>query len=174
MGWSRVKVHGFGVNHSEIFTRSGLSPSVHFPRVLGIECTGILVKQAGCDEAVLDQDGKLQTDKCYDKVLELIGPATLRDTFSHVREGGIVCSTGELGGVWNIDLEPIQDLPVNGYLTSFYSGNVSSEKRNEMLAFIESHKGNVRPDRIFSFEEVPEAHRWLESRNGHGKAVALL
>jgi NADPH2:quinone reductase len=56
----------------------------------------------------------------------------------------------------------------------FYSGNVSSEKLNEMLAVIESHKGNVRPDRIFSFEEVPEAHRWLEARNGHGKAVVLL
>jgi NADPH:quinone reductase-like Zn-dependent oxidoreductase len=76
--------------------------------------------------------------------------------------------------VWNIDLEPIQGLPVNGYLTSFYSGNVSSEKLNEMLAVIESHKVNVRPDRIFSFEEVPEAHRWLESRNRHGKAAVLL
>ena len=27
-GWSLVKVKGFGINHSEIFTRQGLSPSV--------------------------------------------------------------------------------------------------------------------------------------------------
>ena len=39
-GWSLVKVRGFGINHSEIFTRKGLSPSVTFPRILGIECTG--------------------------------------------------------------------------------------------------------------------------------------
>mgnify|MGYP001692481369 CR=1 FL=1 len=39
-GWSLVRVRGFGVNHSEIFTRQGLSPSVTFPRILGIECVG--------------------------------------------------------------------------------------------------------------------------------------
>jgi len=32
-GWTRVKVRGFGINHSEIFTREGKSPSVQFPRI---------------------------------------------------------------------------------------------------------------------------------------------
>lgn len=41
-GWTLIKVQGFGINHSEIFTRQGLSPSVVFPRVLGIECVGIV------------------------------------------------------------------------------------------------------------------------------------
>ena len=41
-GWSLVKVMGFGINHSEIFTREGKSPSVKFPRILGIECVGIV------------------------------------------------------------------------------------------------------------------------------------
>lgn len=288
-GWSLVKVTGFGLNHSEIFTRQGLSPSVHFPRVLGIECTGTVaassdpkrlpkgsrvlsfmgemgraydgsyeeyvllpndqiypvktrlsdaelaavpetyytawgslqnlkikaddrvlvrsaasgvgiaaakllrgaypklrlsgstrnlnragvLKAAGYNAVILDQDGRLQTDQTFDKVLELIGPATLRDTFAHTAEGGIVCSTGELGGVWNIDLEPIQDLPANGYLTSFYSGNVSAEKLGAMLAFIESRGIDVRPDRVFAFDDLPDAHRWLESSAGHGKAVVL-
>ena len=39
-GWSLVRVRGFGINHSEIFTRKGLSPGVSFPRILGIECVG--------------------------------------------------------------------------------------------------------------------------------------
>ena len=39
-GWSLVRVRGFGINHSEIFTRQGLSLSVTFPRILGIECVG--------------------------------------------------------------------------------------------------------------------------------------
>ena len=39
-GWSLVKVKGFGINHSEIFTRERKSPSVGFPRILGIECVG--------------------------------------------------------------------------------------------------------------------------------------
>ena len=37
-GWTLVKIKGFGINHSEIFTRKGLSPTVQFPRILGIEC----------------------------------------------------------------------------------------------------------------------------------------
>ena len=41
-GWSLIKVKGFGINRSEIFTRKGYSPSVKFPRILGIECVGII------------------------------------------------------------------------------------------------------------------------------------
>ena len=41
-GWTLVKVKGFGINRSEIFTRQGHSPSVIFPRILGIECVGVV------------------------------------------------------------------------------------------------------------------------------------
>ena len=43
-GWSLMKVHGFGVNRSEIFTRNGWSPSVKLPRILGIEGVGTIPK----------------------------------------------------------------------------------------------------------------------------------
>jgi NADPH:quinone reductase len=39
-GWIRVKIKAFGLNRSEWFTRIGESPTVKFPRVLGIECVG--------------------------------------------------------------------------------------------------------------------------------------
>ena len=35
-----IKVKAFGLNRSELMTRKGLSPSVRFPRILGIECVG--------------------------------------------------------------------------------------------------------------------------------------
>ena len=41
-GWTLVKVKGFGINRSEIFTRQGHSASVVFPRILGIECVGVI------------------------------------------------------------------------------------------------------------------------------------
>lgn len=41
-GWSLVRVHGAGLNRSELRTRQGHSPSVAFPRVLGIECVGVV------------------------------------------------------------------------------------------------------------------------------------
>lgn len=43
-GWSLVKIKGFGIVHSEIFTREGKSPSVKFPRILGIECVGTIAQ----------------------------------------------------------------------------------------------------------------------------------
>ncbi|MEQ8533247.1 MAG: zinc-binding dehydrogenase, partial [Imperialibacter sp.] len=39
-----VAVKAFGLNRSELMTRKGLSPSVRFPRVLGIECVGEVVE----------------------------------------------------------------------------------------------------------------------------------
>lgn len=38
-----IKVHAFGLNRSEWFTRIGESPTVKLPRVLGIECVGTVV-----------------------------------------------------------------------------------------------------------------------------------
>ncbi len=40
--WVLIRVKAFGLNRSEMFTRQGHSPGVKFPRVLGIECVGIV------------------------------------------------------------------------------------------------------------------------------------
>jgi NADPH:quinone reductase-like Zn-dependent oxidoreductase len=51
-GWSLVQVKGAGLNRSELRTRQGHSPTVTFPRVLGIECVGIVA--ASTDPALPD------------------------------------------------------------------------------------------------------------------------
>jgi NADPH:quinone reductase-like Zn-dependent oxidoreductase len=51
-GWSLVQVKGAGLNRSELRTRQGHSPNVTFPRVLGIECVGIVA--ASSDPQVPD------------------------------------------------------------------------------------------------------------------------
>jgi NADPH:quinone reductase-like Zn-dependent oxidoreductase len=44
-GWVLVRVHAFGLNHSELVTRAGGSgDAVAFPRVLGIEAVGEVVE----------------------------------------------------------------------------------------------------------------------------------
>lgn len=299
-GWSLVRVRGFGINHSEIFTRKGLSPGVQFPRILGIECTGeieettdparlpkgqkvisimgemgrafdggyaeyallpnaqiypvhtdlpaeilaalpetyytafgslknlrleedadssrtdsslrVLVRgatsgvgiafirlvkarwpqlyvagtsrslqkktrllEAGFDEVILDQNGRLQTEEIFDRVLELLGPATIRDAILHIAEGGIVCSTGQLGGKWYLeDFDPIMDLPANGYLTSFYSGNVDNARLQEMLDYVAKYHVDAAPERVFTLPQVPEAHAYLESAHSFGKVVVVV
>src|SRR5271165_3514991 len=37
-----IRVKAFGLNRSELFTRQGHSPSVRFPRILGIEAVGVV------------------------------------------------------------------------------------------------------------------------------------
>ena len=288
-GWSLVKIKGFGINHSEIFTREGKSPSVQFPRILGIECVGevaqsstpalavgqkvvsimgemgrafdgsyaeyvllpneqiypvhtdmdwttlaaipetyytafgslqqlriapqdrVLVRGAGSgvgvafaqllkaqfphivlhgstrnpvkatrlqavgfDEVITEADGKLQTDQRYDKILELVGPATLRDSFSHINEHGIVCNTGQLGNIWYVnDFDPIIELKNNSYLTAFYSGNVSQAKLDAMFDYIRQFNVKILIERVFTLEQVPEAHRFLQSADGFGKVVVV-
>jgi len=51
-GWSLVQVKAAGLNRSELRTRQGHSPNVRFPRVLGIECVGVVATST--DPAVPD------------------------------------------------------------------------------------------------------------------------
>ena len=286
-----MRVRAFGVNHSEIFTRQGLSPSVSFPRILGIECVGtveettdavrlpagqrvvslmgemgrafdggyaeyvllpneqiypvqselpweilaaipetyytafgslknlriedgytVLVRggasgvgiaflrlmraqfphmyivgstrraeqrtrmlAAGYSDVVIEEDGILRTDERYDRILELVGPAVMKDSMKHLARGGILCNTGLLGGKWDLEgFEPIGDLAEDAYLTSFYSGNVREEHLSELFAYIRQYKVPVRSERVFTLSDTAEAHRWLEGRDGFGKAVVLV
>lgn len=56
-----VRVRAFGLNRSELMTRKGLSPSVKFPRILGIECVG---------EIKVDPSGRYNKGQ---KVMALMG-----------------------------------------------------------------------------------------------------
>ncbi len=48
-GWVLIRNRAFGLNRSEWFTRRGDSPSVAFPRVLGIECVGEVAEAPASD-----------------------------------------------------------------------------------------------------------------------------
>jgi len=42
-----IRIKAFGLNRSELFTRRGQSPSVKFPRILGIEAVGLVEEAPG-------------------------------------------------------------------------------------------------------------------------------
>ena len=290
-GWSLVCVRGFGINHSEIFTRQGLSPTVTFPRILGIECVGtveettdadrlrvgqrvvslmgemgrafdgsyaeytllpnqqiypvssnlpwpdlaaipescytafgalkslriqadssILVRggtsgvglaflklikakfphihisgtsrtkekaslltSLGYDTGLVDDDGRLSAKgQSFDRILELIGPRTIKDSFRYMSDGGILCSIGQLGNQWYLEnFDPITDIPSGAYLSSFYSGNVNAGKIQEMFDYIKQYNIIIHPERVFSLDDIQEAHSYLESRTGFGKVVVI-
>ena len=48
--WVLIDVKAFGINRSELYTRQGHSgKAVTIPRVLGIECVGVVVDGGGTD-----------------------------------------------------------------------------------------------------------------------------
>ena len=47
-----IEVKAFGLNRSELHTRMGLAEGVIFPRVLGIEATGVVVESPRGDFAI--------------------------------------------------------------------------------------------------------------------------
>lgn len=46
-GWVLIRVKAFGINRSELHTRLGFAEEVTFPRVLGIEATGVVAAAPG-------------------------------------------------------------------------------------------------------------------------------
>lgn len=46
-GWVLIRIKAFGLNRSEMWTRIGDSPGVNFPRILGIEATGVVAAAPG-------------------------------------------------------------------------------------------------------------------------------
>ena len=295
-GWVLIKVKAFGLNRSEMFTRQGYSPNVKFPRVLGIECIGIIedagdtnfnksqkvaaimsgmgrdfdgsyaeytivpqknvfsietdlgweilgaipemfqtaygsltagldvkagqtllirggtssigmtaagiaknmnlkiisttrnpnkietLKEHGADEVVID-DGSIAEKvrelfpNGVNRVLELVGANTLRDSLKCAAPGGTVCMTGILGNAWTLqEFTPMGDIPHTVRLT-VYAGeakDLSAELLQKFVDGVASGKNQIKIDRTFTIDEIAEAHRYMESNQASGKLVVLV
>ncbi|MHC0444791.1 zinc-binding alcohol dehydrogenase family protein [Flavobacterium sp. 3-218] len=290
-----IEIKAFGLNRSELMTRKGLSPDVHFPRVLGIECVGQVIndpsgkltrgqkvaafmggmgrdfdgsyaqytvvpndivmpfesglsweilgalpemfqtaygsldralkikegetllirggtssvgllalqlaKQTGLfvisttrsenkrdllldngADAVLIDDGNLaeriknQKQFKIDKVLELVGTATLQDSLKTVVIGGRVCMTGMLAEEWSItEFTPMDYIPAAVNLTVYDSGQIRIEAKYFQEFVKDIEKGFIKPaiKRIFNLNDIVVAHQFMESSSGGGKIVVL-
>ena len=71
------------------------------------------------------------------------------------------------------DFDPIIELKNNSYLTAFYSGNVSQAKLDELFDYIRQFNVKILIERVFTLEQVSEAHRFLQSADGFGKVVVV-
>ncbi|MBB6376755.1 NADPH:quinone reductase-like Zn-dependent oxidoreductase [Pseudonocardia eucalypti] len=293
-GWSLVQVKGAGLNRSELRTRQGHSPNVRFPRVLGIECVGVVVastdpalpdgttvatvmgemgrefdggyaeyallpnsllmpvattlpwpilaalpetyltargaldalgvgrenrllirggtssvgmaaasiargqgietaattrrpakidalKAAGVDHVILDEGGSLAAKvhevwpEGPDRVLDLVGTSTARDSLRLVRRGGTVCMAGTLSGWLIPDFEPVAMIPSGTRLTAFHSDDMKGGTAVLERVVREVEAGIYRPnvDRVFGLDEVVAAHRYMENNEATGKVVVI-
>ncbi|MBD1392524.1 zinc-binding alcohol dehydrogenase family protein [Mucilaginibacter glaciei] len=292
-GWVLVKVMAFGLNRSELMTRKGYSPNVKFPRVLGIECVGVvdndpsgqyqpgqkvaacmggmgrdfdgsyaeytllpkellypfkshlawdqlgalpemfetvygslhlalkiksgdillirggtssigllaaqMAKQSGVKVvATTRDDGRkaMLTDngaqnviidsgeiaskvrEVYptgvDKVLELIGTVTLKDSLASAAPGGSVCMTGMLAEKWSVaDFAPMEFIPATVSLTVYDSGQVKAGKEHfqSFINDVESGAIKLSLGKVFNLADIQAAHQLMDSNRAGGKIV---
>lgn len=290
-----IRVKAFGLNRSELFTRQGHSPSLRFPRVLGIEAVGIVdcapggefqegdivvtcmggmgrqfdggyaeytcvpagqvqaisarlpwellgampemfqtswgslftalrvqegeallvrggttsiglaataiaknhgvrvisttrqldrvpvLRENGADEVIIDSGiiAPVVREKHptgFNKVLELIGTTTLKDSLLCATKGGIVCMTGIVGNQWSIrDFAPMETIPTGTYLTS-YTGDTEDFMRtplDDLAQQVATGKLKIKIGKVFPVDQIVEAHSVMEENSAGGKIVVL-
>lgn len=140
-----------------------------------------LLKSSGADEAIVDNGsiaGKVR-ELCpggVDKVLELIGTTTLKDSLQCAKEGGIICETGIVGGSWTFkEFSPMEYIP-NGVCLTIYGGGPDefmSTPIEELAEQIKAGKLPIHIGKTFKIDDIVEAHRLMDSNKAGGKIVVL-
>jgi NADPH2:quinone reductase len=109
-----------------------------------------------------------------DTALELVGTPTLPDTLRSTRQHGVVCFTGMLSNVWIVpDFYPIDYLPRGVRLTA-YHGEAQDLPQAVLQRFLDAVASGdaVAPiDRVYSFEQIVEAHAAMDGGATAGKLV---
>ncbi|MBR0471804.1 MAG: zinc-binding dehydrogenase [Methanosphaera sp.] len=139
------------------------------------------LSRLGADYVLID-DGNIseKVKEIYlegvDKILELVGPQTLNDSFKALKKHGICCVTGILGNKELIEnFDPIKDVPNAKYLTSFFSNYPNQEIIDNIFEYIINN--NIKPQisRVYtSLEDISKAHELMESNNAQGKIIIKL
>ena len=111
-----------------------------------------------------------------DKVLELIGATTLRDSLRCVREPGLVCMTGMVGNKWSLDdFSPMDAIPTAVGLTTYDGGphDFMRMPLQELVEQVADGSLHVQVGKVFHLDDIVDAHRAMEGNKAGGKIVVL-
>lgn len=119
--------------------------------------------------------------KQIDAVLDLVGNSVVLDSLAMLRRGGRSCLAGWLGGLDPIpDFNPLLQMASGVCLTffgSFVFGTpgfpLSDVPLQQIAADAAAGRLDVKPARVFRFDEIREAHRVMEANEAHGKMVVV-
>lgn len=135
--------------------------------------------QIGVDHVLIDT-GQIAAqvhaiiDGGVDAALELVGTPTLPDTLHATGIHGVVCFTGMLSNQWTVEnFYPIDYLPRGVRLTA-YSGDAGDLPADVLQTFLDavaSGQATVPVHRVFTLDQIQQAHAYMETDEATGKLV---
>jgi NADPH:quinone reductase-like Zn-dependent oxidoreductase len=134
-----------------------------------------------CEVERPDLSQQIPEAKKIDAVLDLVGNSVLLDSLAMLRRGGRSCLAGWLGGLDPIaDFNPLLQMPSGVYLSffgSFVFGTpafpLSDVPLQKIAAEAAAGRLDVKPVRIFGFDDIREAHRVMEANKAGGKMIVV-
>src|SRR4029453_1924321 len=111
-----------------------------------------------------------------------VGNSTILGSLEMLRRGGRACLAGGLGGLAPMaDFNPLAQKGSGAYPT-FFGGFVfgapgfpiSDVPLQKIAGDVAAGRLKAKPTRIFSFDQVREAHRVMEANEGKGQMVVVM
>jgi NADPH2:quinone reductase len=129
-----------------------------------------------------DLAAHIAESKRIDAVLDLVGNSTILDSLDMLRRGGTACLAGWLGGLDPIgDFNPLLRMAsgVNlNFFGSFVFGTpgfpLSDVPLQDIARQVAADSLDAKPSRVFSFDQIHEAHRIMEAGEAGGKMVVVM
>ena len=134
---------------------------------------------AGADHVIIDDGdiaGKVREimPDGADRVQDLVGTAVLKDTLRATARGGIVCNTGSLADEWTFgDEGPMDWIPSTVKLTT-YMGPFDFSQLQGIVDGVAEGRYPAHVHKTFTYDEIIEAHRYLDSNQVIGKLVVVM
>ncbi|OBJ75155.1 zinc-binding alcohol dehydrogenase family protein [Mycobacterium colombiense] len=129
-----------------------------------------------------DLASHIAESKQIDAVLDLVGNSTILDSLDMLRRGGTACLAGWLGGLDPLgDFNPLLRMAsgVNwNFFGSFVFGTpgfpLSDVPLQNIAQQVAEGALEAKPSRVFSFDQIREAHRVMEAGESGGKMVVVM
>lgn len=129
-----------------------------------------------------DLAAHIAESKQIDAVLDLVGNSTILDSLDMLRRGGTACLAGWLGGLDPLgDFNPLLRMAsgVNwNFFGSFVFGTpgfpLSDVPLQDIARQVAEGALEAKPSRVFSFDQIHEAHRVMEAGESGGKMVIVM
>jgi len=141
----------------------------------------LMLLENGADHVIIDSGAiAAEVRQAFpggvDKVLELVGTTTLRDSLLCAARFGAVCMTGMVGNEWEFDrFSPMGAIPATVNLTTYSGGSQDfmNTPLQTVVHEVEAGHMSVRIGREFTIDDIVEAHRVMETNQAGGKIVVL-